>query len=64
MIDSLRTAKKIQFPEFEMEIEAEDIECEKEKSEEEVYKDYENMLRTGQIPKNDYEDSGEYLNTI
>ncbi|XP_069951505.1 programmed cell death protein 2 isoform X5 [Cherax quadricarinatus] len=48
---------KFLFPEFEIELEPEELEAAKEKSEEEVMKDYEELLRSGQVTHQNDEDS-------
>lgn len=49
---------KILFPEYEIELEPEELEAAKEKSEAEVMREYEELLRSGQVTHQD--DDGEY----
>lgn len=50
-------SSKFLFPEFEVELEPEELEAGREKSEEEVMKEYQDLLRSGQVTHQD--DDGE-----
>lgn len=52
------SAAKVLFPEYEIDLEPEELEAGREKSEAEVMKEYEELLRSGQVTHQD--DDGEY----
>lgn len=53
---------KVLFPEYEIELEPEELEAGREKSEAEVMKEYEELLRSGQVTHQN--DDGEYDDAI
>ena len=53
-----KSTAKLLFPEYEIDLEPEEPEAGKEKSEEEVMKEYEELLRSGQVTQLD--DEGKY----
>ncbi|KAK3863573.1 hypothetical protein Pcinc_030669 [Petrolisthes cinctipes] len=50
-------SSKFLFPEFEVELEPEELEAGREKSDEEVMKEYQDLLRSGQVTHQDDDDS-------
>lgn len=57
-----QAASKVLFPEYEIELEPEELEAGKEKSEAEVMKEYEELLRSGQVTHQN--DDGEYRDAV
>lgn len=53
-----KSTAKLLFPEYEIELEPEEHEASREKTEDEVMKEYEELLRSGQVTHQD--DDGEY----